>query len=381
LRVAHRLHNDRLVRVLALLVAVTAPACFYVDPVNERPSGTIERVDLNPPMRGGSTDVSAKWSDPDGDNVTFAWTAQACAADGVTCDNAFLTGTQDEFPISPIPTTLADGKTPVAKLSISVEITDVHGAEARPVPALLLDVTDAAPSVDFQWAGHQWNNNYPVNLPITVIAQKSDPDDSLDNVTLSWDPPYSPNPTPHTLAWTDIPPDPMHPHPGIETKKFTPDSDGPWTVHIKATDLSNQSSDRSHDIPIAADQPPCLGQTDPILTTDTIVVDQARRFSVYTVDDDIDPYPGPPPSEGMGTSTFAWSLASPASGGALVPLTTDESGVLIDPADYAPGDQLDLRVVVSDRVQRTLGCDPSTPQCSIGGTTCLQRQTWHVEIR
>jgi hypothetical protein len=84
----------------------------------------------------------------------------------------------------------------------------------------------------------------------------------------------------------------------------------------------------------------------------------------------------------MGTAGFAWSLASPASGGALQPLTTDDSGVVIDPADYAPGDQLDLRVEVTDRISRPSSCDPSTPQCSIGGvTTCLQRQTWHVEIR
>jgi hypothetical protein len=380
LRVAHRLHNDRLVRVVALLLAVMAPACFYVDPINQRPSGQIVRVDPATPMRGGGTTVAAQWSDPDGDAVTFAWAVAACAADGVTCDAVpFLTGTSEEFPISPIPYVLGN-QMPVAKLSITVEVIDTHGAEARPVPALLLDIGDAAPTVMLQDDGRQWNHMFPVPLPITVRALKADVDD-LDPaaITLTWDQPYAPGSDPTKVSWTTIP-DPAHPN--VETRQFTPDVPGSWNIHVTATDPEGQSSDENLPIPVAADQPPCLGATDPILTTGTIVVDQARRFSVLTVDDDIDIYPAPPAGSLLGTAGFSWSLASPASSGALVPLATDDSGVVIDPADYAPGDQLDLRVEVTDRVARTLPCDPSTPQCSIGGvTTCLQRQTWHVEIR
>jgi hypothetical protein len=379
LRVAHPLQNDRAVRVLALLVAVTGSACFYVDPINQRPSGTIERVDVTPPMRGGTTIVSAKWSDPDGDDVTLAWSIAACAADGVTCDDPFQTATDVVVTVGPIPDTLASGA-PVAKLSVNVAITDVHGAEARPDPTLLLDVTDASPAVGLQDTGRKWHDKYPVGLPITVIAQKSDPDDGAAAVALAWDPPYAPGAAAN-LTWTPVTPDPQHPE--VESKKFTPDvGDETWNIHVTATDPAGQHTDMIDPIYVAADQPPCLGETDPILTTSTIVVDQVRRFSVYTVDDDIDPYPGPPPIKEMGVAGFSWSLASPASGGALVPLSTDDSGVVIDPADYAPGDQLDLRVEVTDAVARPSPCDPSTAQCSIGGvSTCLQRQTWHVEIR
>jgi hypothetical protein len=53
---------------------------------------------------------------------------------------------------------------------------------------------------------------------------------------------------------------------------------------------------------------------------------------------------------------------------------------VVDPASYAPGDLLTLRVDVSDRVARTPTCDAADPVCSTSDT-CFQRLTWEVEIR
>jgi hypothetical protein len=380
LRVASRLHNDRPVRWLVAIAAASAPGCFYVDPINQRPSATIVRdPPANLPVRGGDPiTVSAKWSDPDGDDVTFSWSVTKCYATGACADAPYLFWTADDkFPIS-VPKE-GMGEPPITKIDIHLDVTDVHGAVARPGQDLILDVADQAPMLQPLVAtGRQWptgTSKFVVSLPIDVSAMKSDPDG--DPVRLEWDPAYATGTDGAKSKWV-----PISTSDSLEVEQFTPDVAGTWSILVHADDGLGGKTDQPLSIDVEPDRPPCLGTTDPSLTTATIVLDQARRFSVFTVDDDLNVYPAPTPGSLLGAAGFHWSLATPASAGAFTALGTDENNVVIDPADYAPGDTIDVRVEVSDAIARTMPCDPSTAQCSmIADPTCLQRQTWHLEVR
>ena len=375
LRVARPLQHNRSVRraLLALAVALV-PGCFYTDSINERPSADIVRTDSGAVVRLGTVNVQAEWNDPNHDVVNFAWSVQAC--DGMrNCDPPFVTSTQSSLTIV-VPPARNNVDDQFTKLAIWLDVSDTHGAHANPVQELVLDVLDPGPSLSLAADGRQWPtaNLWPVGLPITVRATASAPGGAA--VTLAWEPLYSPGSTTNDVAWGTETVDPAT---DVHTNQFTPDAAGAWTVRVQASD-GLKTDEQTLMLLVQPDQPPCLGTTDPALASGTIVVDQARRFSVLSVDDDIDVFPPPPATaKGMGTTGFHWSLASPASGGALVPIGADANDVVIDPTQYAPGDQLDLRVDITDAVTRT-PCDASQPTCSVAGNTCLQRQTWHLEI-
>ena len=93
---------------------------------------------------------------------------------------------------------------------------------------------------------------------------------------------------------------------------------------------------------------------------------------------DLDPYP----ASATGETTFAWSLEGPGAT-SYVPLDgATDNRVALDPATYAPGDLVELRVEIFDRAHtQKLPCDDTAPTCSLTGDSCLQRLTWRVEMR
>jgi hypothetical protein len=75
-------------------------------------------------------------------------------------------------------------------------------------------------------------------------------------------------------------------------------------------------------------------------------------------------------------------LLAPSRGPARVPLAgATGNAVELDPAAFVSGELLELRVEISDRVARTLPCDGTPRTCSIESNSCMQRQTWLLEVR
>ena len=77
LRVACGLQHTGGVRIAVIcalgVASWLASGCFYVDPINGRPSAEIVRISEGPVQRGGApVEVAAAWSDPNSDPVTFA---------------------------------------------------------------------------------------------------------------------------------------------------------------------------------------------------------------------------------------------------------------------------------------------------------------------
>ena len=362
--------------IVGSVIGVLATGCFYVDPINERPSAEIVRDSIDLPYRGQAAKVHARFDDPDGDSVTLSWGAHACSAGGIACDaETFETGTTPDFaPV--VPATRNDHtKTAVGALRITLEVIDHWGAIARPEQELVLDVQDHAPSLTLQRSGREIDNHYPVTVPIRISAGYGDLD-ALDKVTLKWALFAAPGSQVEMLqAW------PGTPIVGVEERILVPDIEGVWTVRVTATDDQQQVTVKDISMSVAEDQPPCIGALDPGTPEATIIVDAPRRFAVLTVDDDINVYPAPPANDlFLRAAHFTWSIAGPSGG--YEPITGLVShDLVIDPANYQPGDTLDVRVDVSDSITRTLPCDPSLATCSVDGTACIQRQTWHLEIR
>jgi hypothetical protein len=85
--------------IVVALAAAPLSACFYVDPINERPSAEIRDPQPSVPYRGDMMRFMPEIYDPDGDPFELEWRAYACTADA--CDDiASATATSElfEFP-------------------------------------------------------------------------------------------------------------------------------------------------------------------------------------------------------------------------------------------------------------------------------------------
>jgi hypothetical protein len=374
------LHHDRFVlrsvgrlgtaAALALGASATS-GCFYDEVINERPSAEIERVDSGVPVRGGSLVFRAVVDDPDQDPTQPSWRFEACNANSVCA--ADETGFDTTFLVSIPP--MVEGL-PTTRIVVTLNVQDVYGAEARPVQRVELDVVNNAPTIIVQRRGRELDGAFPPDVPIIVSARGSDADG--DDVSLTWELFPARDSVPADRRF-DVLPDPPT---GGEERSLLPDVDGEWVVRVSASDEIDTTV---VDLPILVvpDQPPCLGALDPAPapTGSVLVLDAPRRIGVSVVEDDLDLFPAPPPGDPyLGAAEFRWYLRAPgATTYALV--DTDVSAVELDPAHYDPGDRLDLRVEIDDRVGRSIPCAENMPTCSIGQDACLQRQTWSVEVR
>ena len=356
-----------------------ASGCFYLDPINQRPSADIIQDSSAPLRRGGALLLHASTSDPENDVVYPSWRIYKCtdATAPAGCDP--VPALSDEPMIDMmVPVTRDDGS-PVQSLRIILDATDSHGAVAEPRQELLLSVGDAAPTVEVRKDGLY---GFVAGTPVALYAKYGDPDYGPDKVSLAWQvfPPAG-----ATYTFTDItvmpdPNDPMHLQAG---KKLTSSTMGDWDVLITATDPLGVAASQHLPFTLVPDHPPCLGSWAPLAPPpgQTLPMSAATLFEVLTVDDDLDPYPQIVGDSTYGTPTFSWSLLPP---GATTrqPLGVIGNSVALDPASYTPGDVLELRVEIADRQHTPVTCSDSLATCSvISDPTCIQRLTWSVEVQ
>jgi hypothetical protein len=374
------LHHDRLVVppvgrigsvVAAALASVAASGCFYGDVINERPSAGIERIGAGIPFRGGSLQFRAVVVDPDRDPTQPSWRFEACnAADICAADE---TGSDVIFSVT-VPA-MVEGM-PTTRVVVTLEVEDIYGAIARPSQRLELDVDNNVPTAAIQKRGREIDGKFPPDVPIVISARGADLDG--DATTLTWELLPARNSVEADRTW-QILPDPVS---GGEERRLIPDVDGDWKVHITVADgVDTRTYEET--IIVVPDQPPCLGALDPAPPPpgSTLVLDAPRRIAVLVVEDDLDIYPAPPPDDPyLGPAGLRWYVRAPgASSYTLV--DTDVGGLELDPAHYDPGDRLDVRVEIDDRLGRAVQCAENVATCSIGQNACLQRQTWSVEVR
>jgi hypothetical protein len=225
------------------------------------------------------------------------------------------------------------------------------------------------------------SHSLAVGGPIDVTATYSDIDSSLDGFTLDWM--VTAPPGAGSYAFTGIPivQDPADPGHRKAVMRLTPSVTGSWDVQVTARDPERVAATQDLMVAIVADQPPCLRRWLPTVPPPgaTLPISTPTVFQVPLVDDDLDPYP---PISEEPKLLFAWSLLRP--GGAQREVQTGATGnaIVLDPAAFTPGDLVELRVEIYDRQRTALPCDDAAATCSIvSSDSCLERQTWRIEVR
>jgi hypothetical protein len=364
--------------VRALAITVLVPACFYVEPINQRPSIAIVEDSSTPIHRGEMVSLESTVHDPDSDPVAVSWRIYACtdATEPAGCDNApFFTSTFSTISFKVPPNRTNEHMDPVAALRVILQGVDDHGATAEPDQELLIAVTDRAPTLQLRTDAPY---NFVVHTPVNVYAQVADPDDDPAQLALATT--FTVLGPSESYALTDI----VLTDPTQSGRKLVADDPGSWTVRVAVADSSGATAMQDAPIQIVPDHAPCLSSWAPLAPPpgQTLPMADPTLFEVLVVTDDLDPYPPPLADPIRGTTAFAWSLLAPGD-------TTFQSlaGVIgnsvpLDPASYNTGDVLELRVEIQDRVPRLIDCAESDPTCSvISDPTCIQRLTWTVEVQ
>jgi len=375
-----------------VVISALLTGCFYVDPINQRPSLVIIPASSDAVFRGSNVVLHAEVDDPEGDEAAteVLWQAFLCtdATDRDTCDMIapFYTGaTRDANFV--VPAVRADGHTPVQSVLVTLDATDPGGARAKPPGELVIPVSNSPP--DLLPLRPVNRHNYVVGTPIDIFAEYGDFDDGAAKVTLDWQV-VTPRVGSTYAPLVDIYPMPQ-PDPnklGYVTvgKTLVPANDpannvGEWKVQVTATDPLGAQTPQMVTLNVAPDHPACIAQVSPIVPPPgvTLPVFDPTLFQVLVVIDDLDVFP-PQPSDGvLGVTTFKWSIKPPGASG-FQPFGT-ASAVDFDPSTLRPGDIVEIRVEVADRTTTFPNCPDDT--CALDATRpdCIQRQTWHVEVQ
>ena len=168
---------------LAAVATLASSGCFYLDDINQRPAIEIARITPTAIERGTTVALEAIVRDPDSSAVSLSWSAYACAATLDDCDEAPIAeGTAREFSVA-VPLRTAAGR-PVQHLRITLSARDDRGAAALVPQRLDLDVVNAAPQITaLQTVGR----GFVVGRPLELRAQRSDADDPVESVSLTWE--------------------------------------------------------------------------------------------------------------------------------------------------------------------------------------------------
>ena len=356
--------------------------CFYVDPINQRPSIDIAAQSGDAVFRGATVTLGATASDPEGQAISFGWRIYGCtdATNPDDCDQLpFASGKLETITFA-VPFRRLDRPVDITGIRVILEAKDELGATAKPQQVLAIPIGDQAPTLE---VGKSPRARYVVGTPLALFAKYGDPDDALDQLAIDW---HVFTPAQDAMfQLTDTAADPTDAQHVQKAKQLVPEAMGGWDVVVTITDPLGMTAQDHIAVQVDADGPPCITLAEPTapLTTGSppLPMSAPTLFSVPIVTDDLDSYPGAVGDPILGTTKFSWSLMAPGAT-SFAPLGITASSVELDPAAYTVGDQLELRVDIADRTGTTLTCPDSDLTCAQNaGSGCLQRLTWRVEVR
>lgn len=387
----HRGLVSRLHELLALSGALLG-GCFYTDSINQRPSIGIRQTNDSEVYRGSTVTLEAESDDPESHVVFYQWRAYACtdaeplsSGERPGCDPVpFQTAVLDEIQLV-VPALRSDGATQVQSLFVILEAQDDYGAIARPNQQLLIPVGNHPPELELSM---RTRYDFVVGTPIELYAKYGDPDDGAAILTDGIKNPdayklFTPaNQPSNELVLIDVDDDPNEPKYLQEGWRFTPEGVGRWEFQLTTTDPLGATTSKSLVIDVVPDHAPCLAQWAPIAAPQgsALPMTDPTLFQVKIVQDDLDPYPLLPGDALLGATAFSWSIKQPGAS-TRTALGVTGNAASLDPANYAPGDVIELRVEIADRNDTAISCTDASPTCSvISDDACIQRLTWRVEV-
>lgn len=375
---------DAVNRLLATLVVIGTSGCFYTDEINQRPAISIV-AGGDEVYRGDTVELTQTHFDPEGHYITYKWRAYACTdgVGGADCDaEPFYTELLDHAKL--IVPLVRDGGLPVRNVRVVLEAKDELGATAKPAQEYVIIALDRPPGLELSRAG---NFIITPNRNVIVYATVSDADDGPVAVGApKWEV-FTPTQVSDPGLLTDVmlPADQMR-DPAVRTyaKNFKPPISGDWEIRVTATDPLDKATTKSLAFSVVPPPPPCIAQVAPIVATGgaALPITEPTLFRVPVVIDDLDVFPPQTGDMALGVTRFEWWFKAPGAPAHTVVNNATASTFAFDPAGYTPGDIVEIRVQIYDRENTAMNCLPTDPTCSvISQPTCIQRQTWRVEVR
>lgn len=362
-----------------------ASGCFFTEVVNEAPVAGI-RSDQDGPYFIGQTLTfdATKTVDDVTTDLTCDWLALACNEEQEPPCRTIASATGDIRYEFEVPITSHD------QIRIQLRVTDELGATRQQPDFLSIDITNRPPEVGLQVTGNkeQSTDLFILYRPIDLVIEPQlirngvpTLDADGDEVALEWELFAPPGSSAGARSFEPV---------GDAGYKLIPDVPGMWKVVLHASDGYDGSDEVEVTLPVGPDAPPCLASVEPLAHPDGHYLVQSsdgpRSFSVLSVVDALDPFPALLDDDSaLGEATFQWFIKEPeASGFVAIPGQTSES-YSVDPLAYEPGDILELRVEVQDRVrgpERELSCGADARACElVAGSECYQRLAWGVQVQ
>lgn len=382
--------SKKTLRVLAVLAFPAAGvfflplyACLYLesmDPVNKPPKAVIEPlVDEESVYIGAEVILSGENSwDPEGDELTYEWSIEYEVGEEnpfEECDPAKGSGSCNGG-AKPTCCFIPNDK---AGFTVSLRVFDERGFRSK-LETRLLVVTNREPkAVITPETTPNERNHYTVGQDVFFHGLKSYDLDSDDRLTYDWHverPPAS-NTSDFIFEPLDANRNPTEDQSRQVRCRVVPDVDGTYRIYLTVSDgeLTNTAV---FPIEVDPDGPPCIRETYPAdaVLLPFLVLDGSKthRLEVLRVEDDLDFYP---PAGGI---VFSWKISENA-GQTFRPVGGyNEPYLDLDPEDFVPGQEIWVRVKVSDRKERELECALWELRCSILAG-CPQWVTWIIEFR
>ncbi len=373
---------------IGLLATACLSACFYDEVINEEPQPGIRLVSTGLHYIGDLLQFDATKTIDDDDELTAEWTAFACVAPG---DCRKLSDVSYKSIATKFDVEVLTHET----IEVQLRVVDRFGA-VRLQPDLLTSViSNRIPSIDIQQQGtREEDDAYVLGLPIHFVALSVSDNSTGGQELLPVLRDMDGDPT--TISWELLPPsgsnvaDRVFEAEGDTGYKLVPDIPGEWTIVLSADDGYGGTAEIRTTLIVAQDGPPCLTVMSPQPVDDGFYpvdsLDEPRRFSVLSVVDALDSFPRESGADLVfGEASFQWLLRAPGATEFVAIPGVVAASYVVDPAAYQPGDKLELRVEISDRVsgpERMLPCGNDVWSCALNtGSKCFQRKSWGVEIR
>ncbi len=354
--------------------------CFFTEEINEAPVPGIRPLETGPYHLGDTLRFNAtKTVDDVTNDLNCEWLARSCSGSSCTVLREMRGAIDTTFEV-PIESH--------ESIEIQLRVTDEFGATRLQPDVFRADVSNRDPSVNLQITGHreEATNSYILYRPINIVvipgvAASDEYDLDGDEVELSWQLLAPPSSQEDQRSFVAV---------GDEGYILVPDVAGEWSVVLSADDGFGGTDQVRRDFFVGVDSPPCLQSIEPTFVQGGYYLvasgEGARSFSVLSVVDALDPFPAPPgQDEALGEATFRWLIREPGAAGFTVIAGHGAPRYEVDPLAYKPGDRLELRVEVQDRVsgpERDLTCAEDNWACELSaGSECFQRLTWGVQIQ
>jgi hypothetical protein len=367
---ALQIHRRRVALLLAAglcALSVATAGCLYTGRINSKPSVMIF-VPQGPLQRGQSVTIGAIGSDDDGDVLSYAW--YVVPGDCTTPLDARALPVSRTYP----PFVYQLPRDEQSTACVWVTVTDPDGASAIAGGVISAGNRPPVATIDVQQPATNGFGTYDLYSVFRLGGGHSSDPDGDAIVSRTWTLVSAP-PVP-TLALVPCSPTPPDDQVVCLDASSFP---GLYVVELTVNDGFADSAPAEVMLTVAPDHPLCVALTDPMMGTTPIVWDPSedKDFTVDNVIDDGAPFP--PSMEGGEhyAPTFAWSLRR--NGGAWQDLVGFDAlnKVTLPGGSFLSGDDVDVRVVVSDGVANhpVALCDPSCP------AGCIDTVTWTVEYR